>query len=94
VREGDPADRFYAVADGELEVTQRGERRRLLGRGDVFGEIALLEEVPRTATVCAVTESRLYSLDKEPFLAAVTGHPQSGGVARELVDERLERIGA
>ena len=94
VSEGDPGDLFYAVADGELDVTQRGEHRRTLHRGDVFGEIALLQEVPRTATVRARSPSSLYSLEKEPFLAAVTGHPQSAGAAQELVHERLETLRA
>jgi hypothetical protein len=94
VREGDPGDRFYAVADGELDVTQRGERVRTLARGDVFGEIALLRDVPRTATVTPTAPSRLYALDKEPFLAAVTGHPQTSAAAGALVGERLETLRA
>jgi MFS family permease len=94
VREGERGDLFYAVADGELEVTQSGAPVRTLRRGDVFGEIALLEEVPRTATVTARAESHLYSLDKEPFLTAVTGHPVTSRAAETLVHERLETLGA
>jgi MFS family permease len=94
VREGEPGEAFYTVADGELEVSRAGERVRTLGRGDVFGEIALLEAVPRTATVTARTRSHLYSLEKAPFLAAVTGHPQSAHAAKALVRERLETLGA
>ena len=92
VREGDPGDRFYAVADGELEVTQAGLPVRTLERGDVFGEIALLRDVPRTATVTPIADSRLYALEKDTFLAAVTGHPQSSRAAGALVRERLERL--
>ena len=94
VREGDPGDLFYAIADGELEVTQKGRSLRQLGRGDVFGEIALLHEIPRTATVTALIPAHLYSLEKEPFLAAVTGHPQSTREATTLVRDRLETLGA
>jgi hypothetical protein len=94
VREGDPGDLFYAIADGELEVTQKGRSLRRLGRGDVFGEIALLQEIPRTATVTALSPAHLYSLEKEPFLAAVTGHPQSTREATTLVRDRLETLGA
>jgi MFS family permease len=94
VREGDPGDLFYAIADGELEVTQKGRSLRRLGRGDVFGEIALLHEIPRTATVTALIPAHLYSLAKEPFLAAVTGHPQSTREATTLVRDRLETLGA
>jgi CRP-like cAMP-binding protein len=94
VREGDPGDLFYAIAGGELEVTQKGRSLRRLGRGDVFGEIALLQEIPRTATVTALSPAHLYSLEKEPFLAAVTGHPQSAREATTLVRDRLETLGA
>jgi MFS family permease len=89
VREGDPGDRFYVVADGELEVTHGGRPLRTIGRGEGFGEIALLENVPRTATVTARTDARLYALDKPTFLASVTSHPRALSEADRLVHERL-----
>ena len=89
VREGEPGDRFYVVAEGELDVSARGRELRTIGRGDGFGEIALLENVPRTATVTALTDSRLYSLDKPSFLASVSSHPRAAGEADRLVRERL-----
>lgn len=85
VRQGDPGDRFYLVADGELAVSAGGRLRR----GDGFGEIALLRDVPRTATVTASTDVQLYSLAKEPFLEAVTGHPTARAEAERVVAERL-----
>ncbi len=89
VREGEPGELFYAVADGELEVTAGGRALRLLRRGDSFGEIALLRSVPRTATVRASTPVRLYALARGPFLAAVAAHPIAGGEAERMVGERL-----
>jgi CRP-like cAMP-binding protein len=89
IREGEPGDRFYVVADGELEVSAAGRELRTLGRGEGFGEIALLENVPRTATVTARTDSRLYALDKPSFLASVSSHPRAAGEAERLVRERL-----
>ncbi len=89
IREGEPGDRFYVVADGELEVSAQGRELRTIGRGDGFGEIALLENVPRTATVTARTDSRLYALDKPSFLASVSSHPRAAGEAERLVRERL-----
>jgi MFS family permease len=86
VREGEPGDLFYVVADGELEVSAKGRDLRTLGRGEFFGEIALLRSVPRTATVTARCPSRLYSLAREPFLAAVAVHPVE---AERVVGERL-----
>ena len=89
VREGEPGDRFYVVADGELEVDSGGRELRHLQRGDGFGEIALLRDVPRTATVTARTDSRLYALGKARFLASVGSHPRATREADRLVRERL-----
>jgi hypothetical protein len=89
VREGDAGDRFYIVADGELEVAQEGARISELGPGGYFGEIALLRDTTRTATVTARTDTTLYALDREDFLAAVTGHPQSAEAAESVMSARL-----
>jgi len=91
IREGEPGDRFYIVADGELDVSVGGKQVGGLERGDCFGEIALLRDVPRTATVTARTPVLLDALDKGTFLAAVTGHDPSARAADELVHGRLER---
>ena len=91
ISEGEPGDRFYVVADGELEVSVGGEQVGVLERGDCFGEISLLRDVPRTATVTARTAVLLDALDKGSFLAAVTGHDPSARAADELVHGRLER---
>jgi len=90
VTEGEPGDRFYLVAEGELEVSAGDARLRVLGRGDCFGEIALLRRIPRTATVTARTACRLDVLGKSAFLAALTGHPASADAAEDLVQQRLE----
>ena len=89
VREGEPGDRFYVVAEGELEVETGGCELRQLHRGDGFGELALLRDVPRTATVTATTDSRLYALGKATFLASVGAHPRAASEADRLVHERL-----
>ena len=88
IRAGDPGDRFYIVADGELEIVADGLHRTARG-GDHFGEIALLRDVPRTATVRAVVDSRLYALEREDFLAAVTGHSEVRAAGETIAAERL-----
>lgn len=89
VREGDPGDRFYIVAEGEIDVSQDDKPVSGLEAGGYFGEISLMRDVPRTATVTARTPVVLYALDREDFLAAVTGHPQSAEAAENVVSARL-----
>ena len=88
VRRGEPGDRFYVVAEGELDVGVDGRPVRL-GPGDYFGEIALLRDVPRTATVSARTDVELYALEREEFIAAVTGYAASTDAANAVVARRL-----
>jgi CRP-like cAMP-binding protein len=89
VREGDAGDRFYIVADGQVEVTEDGRKVSELGPGGYFGEIALIRDVPRTATVTARTPVVLYALDREDFLAAVASNEPSATAAEEVVNARL-----
>jgi CRP-like cAMP-binding protein len=88
VTQGETGDRYYAIADGDLEVMVDGHRTATLSRGDGFGEIALLRDVPRTATVAALTPVRLYALAKEPFLEIVTGHVATSATATAIASER------
>jgi MFS family permease len=89
VRQGDAGDRFYIVAAGEVEVAIDGTAQGTLGTGEHFGEIALLRDVPRTATVTARTDVELFALEREDFLAAVTGHSASAAAAEAVVGTRL-----
>jgi MFS family permease len=89
VKQGDPGDRFYIIEGGEVAVSKDGRTVASLGRGDFFGEIALLREIPRTATVTARTDTLLYALERDDFLEAVTGHPQSTEAADAVTRARL-----
>jgi MFS family permease len=73
VVEGEMGDRFYVIAEGQSRVSMGGAVVRELGAGAWFGELALLRDVPRTATVTAVTDLRLHAIRREPFLAVVAG---------------------
>jgi CRP-like cAMP-binding protein len=89
MREGEPGGHFYAIADGEVEITVRGRPVGVRRRCDGLGEIALLRNTPRTATATTLTETLLYRLDKEPFLVAVTGHAGATTAAEQVVRDRL-----
>jgi len=91
VREGDVSDRFLVIVSGRVEVTQDGEHVRFEGPGEFFGEIGLLRDVPRTATVTAIEDTTLYSLAREDFLDAVRGVDESLAAADDVVMRRLAR---
>jgi MFS family permease len=85
---GEAGDRFYIVRNGELAIDGNGFHASARA-GDHFGEIALLRDVPRTASVTAVVDSRLYALEREAFLAAVTGHRGALAAGEAVATERL-----
>ena len=76
------------IEEGEVEVFEDGVFRRNEGPGESFGEIALLRDVPRTATVRTTADTRLLALGSDQFLLAVTGHRRSHQLARAVVDAR------
>jgi uncharacterized protein YhbP (UPF0306 family) len=95
VRQGEPADRFFIVVDGEVEVVhEEGERTRsvnVLRAGEFFGEIAILRETPRTATVRALTPTTLMAMDRDTFRGLVS---QALGTSHDfgaVIEQRLER---
>jgi CRP-like cAMP-binding protein len=88
-QQGDHGDRFYAIAAGRAAVEIDGAESATLGVGDFFGEIALLRDVPRTATVRALDDLEVYALERDDFIAAVTGHAPSREAAESIVVARL-----
>jgi MFS family permease len=89
IRVGDHGDRFYVVDKGEVEILVDGAAGRREGEGEYFGEIALLRDVPRTATVKAASDVDLFALDRDDFLPAVTGHAGSSQAADAVIGSRL-----
>jgi MFS family permease len=87
--EGDPGDDYLLIDTGEVEISQGGHILRTLGAGHGVGEIALINDIPRTASVRAIDAVQAFSLDRDAFLEAVTGHAGSHAAARNVAGERL-----
>jgi MFS family permease len=88
IRAGDAGDRFYIVDEGELDI-DAGGKHTTAHRADYFGEIALLQDVPRTATVVATEDSQLLGLQRDDFLSIVTGHSAAHTAGEEVAAARL-----
>jgi MFS family permease len=89
VSRGEAGNHFYVIATGQAAVELDDGTRRELGPGDFFGEIALLRDVPRTATVRALEPLQLYALERDEFIAAVTGHAPTLAAAEGVVLSRM-----
>lgn len=93
ITEGERGDRFYIVDQGEFEVTVGGRPVARQGPGGYFGEIALLRDVPRMATVTSLADGVVHAIDGGDFLAAVTGHAHSADAADRVITARLSETG-
>ncbi len=89
LHEGDPGDRAYLLETGELVAEQGGREIGRVRPGAIVGEIALLHNAPRMATVRAVTDSRLLVIERDEFIAAATGNSGARDEAARLVEGRL-----
>jgi MFS family permease len=89
ITQGEPGDRFYVIREGSAEVEIDGEHVRTLGAGDSFGEIALVSDIPRTATVLAATDLELSALQRDVFVGTLSRHPASAEAVGSIVSARL-----
>jgi len=88
-KEGDIGQEFFVIVDGKVEVTKKGKRVATRGGGEFFGEIALLEDTPRMATVTAKTKLRLFVLTRKDFRHLVEEHPS---VERKVLRALARRV--
>jgi CRP/FNR family cyclic AMP-dependent transcriptional regulator len=88
-KEGETGQEFFVIVDGKVEVTRKGRRVTARGGGDFFGEIALLEQVPRTATVTAKTPLRFFVLTGRDFRRLLDENP---GVERKVLRALARRL--
>jgi MFS family permease len=86
---GDRGDRFYVVESGEAEIILADDLRTIVSPGGSFGEIALLRDVPRQATVRATTDLVLRAIGRRVFLQVVTGHSETEAQADRLINRML-----
>ncbi len=87
IRQGDEGDVFYVVVDGEFDISMNGVFLRTAPAGDFFGEVALLSNTRRTATVQARGPGELLAIHRDPFLVAITGHEASNSAAMNYIVE-------
>jgi MFS family permease len=91
-RDGDAGDRYYLIDDGSVRIEPPGHAARMLGQGEGFGEIALLRDIPRTATARAETPASLYALRGDQFVSTVTGHATSAAAADAVIASRMHTL--
>jgi putative peptide zinc metalloprotease protein len=91
IEQGEIGDAFYAIRSGQVDVFEKGARTRTMGPGSAFGEIALLLDVPRTATVIARTPVRCFRLDREGFQTLVADAYRAGAIDPVVALDRIER---
>jgi CRP-like cAMP-binding protein len=89
ITQGDVGDSYYILARGAADVLIDGEKVNAVAPGEGFGEIALLRDVPRTATVRTTEPSGVFALDRQTFLGAVSSSRRSFAAADEVVNRRL-----
>jgi cAMP-dependent protein kinase regulator len=91
VRQGEPGDAFFTVGSGQVEVLEDGRRVAVLGPGSYFGEVALLLDVPRVATIRARTPVRAFRLERQGFDRLVGGAFRRGRLNPHVLAERSQR---
>jgi len=94
LRQGEAGNCLYVIADGIVRVSRDHAPLVTMGRGAIFGEIALLTGSPRSADVTAATDAELYALDEAPFIAALTGHAPARRIAYALANRRITEPGS
>src|SRR5512143_2988157 len=95
IREGEPADAAYVVLDGEFEVVKKSSRQDIVisvrAAGEVFGEMALVDQAPRSATVRAVRDGRVLRISGETFKLLLAHSPSASMAILQTISRRLRQ---
>src|SRR5262245_13406230 len=89
--EGEKGDFLYYIIEGSVDISRKGRILNTLGEGDIFGEMALLDESPRSATAVAKEDVKAAAVDQKRFLQMVAGTPFFAVQVMQLMAERLRR---
>ena len=90
-KEGDPADCMFTVVEGAVEIQLRGTVLEHITAGGVFGEMALIDGLPRSATAVAVADCSLAAINEKRFLRLIEVTPRFALQIMQLISERLRR---
>jgi len=90
-REGDPGDYLFAIVEGEVDIQVRGAVVDHLAAGSVFGEMALIDRLPRSATALAATDCKLAAISEKRFLRLIEQTPRFALQVMRVITERLRR---
>lgn len=91
-KEGDHADLMYVVQTGEVDVFYKGQLLETLGEGNIFGEMSLISEEPRVATVVAKTDARIVPVDLKRFMFLVEETPYFAVQVMRILSSRLKKM--
>ena len=89
--EGQPGDFLYAIVAGEVEIKKGDKVLALLGEGEIFGEMAILDNSPRSASAIAKTDCKVVRVNQDRFLKLLIGTPFFAVEVMRVMSERLRR---
>ncbi len=92
VREGEETDEAYIILEGEIDVTKKGKHLAILGENSIFGEIALVDQRPRTATCTAKTNCILGMVTRENYKDLIKYRPQAVIPIMKIVTDRMRNL--
>ncbi len=91
LHKGDMGSSLYIIVEGQVSIYEGERKLASLGENDIFGELALLDPAPRSASVTAVSDTRLFRLDQEPFNELLEDHSEIGRKMLQILARRLRR---
>ncbi len=91
IEEGQSDETIYVIRSGEVEVSHNGEALATLGVGDIVGEMALIDNMPRSATVTALSDTVVVPVNSDHFYAMIAKTPVFGATVMHVISSRLRR---